>query len=87
MDYMAVSELKRSKTLWSRLSASKELVLTRDGKPGALMVEISPENLEQVVSVVRRALFSEAVSQARQRAETNSDLEEELAKEIEAARE
>lgn len=84
---MAVSELKRSKSLWSRLSASKELVLTRDGKPGALMVEISPENLEQVVSVVRRALFSEAVSQARQRAETNSALEEEIAKEIEAARE
>ena len=83
---MAVSELKRSKSLWSRLSASKELVLTRDGKPGALMVEISPENLEQVVSVVRRALFSEAVSQSRRRAEGNPELEEEIAKEIEAAR-
>jgi hypothetical protein len=87
MDYMAVSELKRSKSLWSRLSASKELVLTRDGKPGALMVEISPENLEQVVSVVRRALFSEAVSQARRRAEANSDLGAEIADEIESARE
>lgn len=83
---MAVSELKRSKSLWSRLSASKELVLTRDGKPGALMVEISPENLEQVVSIVRRALFSEAISQARRRAEVNSDLEAEIANEIEAAR-
>jgi hypothetical protein len=86
MDYMAVSELKRSKSLWSRLSASKELVLTRDGKPGALMVEISPDNLEQVVSAVRRALFSEAVSQARRRAEENPDLEEEIANEIEASR-
>ena len=83
---MAVSELKHSKNLWSRLSASKELVLTRDGKPGALMVEVSPENLEQVVSVVRRALFSEAVSQARRRAEGNPDLDKEIAKEIEAAR-
>lgn len=86
MDYMAVSELKRSKSLWSRLSASKELVLTRDGKPGALMVEISAENLEQVVTAVRRALFSEAVSQARRRAEGNPELEAEIAKEIEAAR-
>ena len=84
---MAVSELKRSKSLWSRLSASKELVLTRDGKPGALMVEISPENLERVVAVVRRGLFSEAVSQARRRAEGNPELEDEIAKEIEAARE
>ena len=86
MDYLAVSELKRSKSLWSRLSASKEIVLTRDGKPGALMVEISPENVEQVVSAVRRALFSESVSQARRRAEENPNLEGEIANEIQAAR-
>ena len=87
MDYMAVSELKRSRSLWSRLSASKELILTRDGKPGALMVEVSSDNVEHVVTAVRRALFSEAVSQARARAEGNLNLEDDIKREIEAARE
>ena len=81
---MAISELKRTKQLWERLEKSKEVVLTRDGKPGALMLEVSPGNLETVVAAVRRALFSEAVSNARARAEragglSDKDIEREIA--------
>ncbi len=83
---MAVSELKRSRNLWSRLSASKEVVLTRDGKPGALMVEVSAENLEQVVAALRRALFSQAVSNVRARAELDAPTAEDIEREIQAAR-
>lgn len=83
---MAVSELKRSKNLWSRLSASREVVLTRDGKPGALMVGVSPENLEGVVAAVRRALFSQAVSNVRARSEVDPVSDAEIEREINAAR-
>ena len=86
MDYIPISELKRSKQLWSRLAASKELVLTRDGRPGALMVEVAPDNLELVVGAIRRALFSESVTQARRRARGVEGLEEEIEREIQAAR-
>ena len=86
MDYMAVSELKRSKNLWNRLSASKEVVLTRDGKPGALMIEVSPANLEQVVKSVRRALFSQAISNARTKTELSPVDDEEIEREIQATR-
>lgn len=68
MNYIGVSELKKSKAMWKMLSHEKELVLTRDGKPGALIVEITPEGLESAVAAVRRALFSEAVTSARSRA-------------------
>ncbi len=86
MDYMAVSELKRSKDLWRRLSSAKEVVLTRDGKPGALMVGVSPDNLEEVVAAVRRALFSLAVSNARARAEVQPASDTEIEREIQASR-
>lgn len=87
MDYMAVSELKHSKNLWTRLSKDKELVLTKDGKPGALMLGVTPENLETVVRAVRQALFSEAVSNIRRRAtEGGVPTEAEIQAEIEAAR-
>ncbi|WP_354586609.1 hypothetical protein [Puniceicoccus vermicola] len=83
---MAVSELKHSKNLWSRLESSREVVLTRDGKPGALMVSVSSENLEEIVVAVRRALFSQAVSKARTRAEADPVSDADIEREIRAAR-
>ena len=67
MNYIGVSDLKRSREMWEMLAREKELVLTRDGKPGALIVEITPEGLESAVAAIRRALFSEAVSCRMQR--------------------
>lgn len=87
MDYVAVSELKHSKSLWSRLAKEKEVVLTKDGKPGALMLGVTPESLETVVTAVRKALFSESVSNVRRRtAEVGRLSEAEILSEIEAVR-
>ena len=68
MNYIGVSDLKKSKSVWEMLAREKELVLTRDGRPSALILEISPEGLEAAVAAIRRALFSDAVSAARTRA-------------------
>ena len=86
MNYIGVSELKKSKAMWEMLAREKELVLTRDGKPGALIVEITPEGLENAVSAVRRALFSEAVSSMRRRAAANPPTDKDIAREIRASR-
>lgn len=86
MNYIGVSELKKSREMWEMLSREKELVLTRDGKPGALIVEITPEGLESAVAAVRRALFSEAVSQARNRAVKNPPAPGGIEREIQASR-
>ena len=86
MNYIGVSELKKSKAMWEMLAREKELVLTRDGKPGALIVEITPEGLENAVSAVRRALFSEAVSSMRQRAAAEPPTDKDIAREIQASR-
>ena len=71
MDYLAVKDLKKTKDLWERLAAEKELVITRDGKPSALMISVSPETLDDSLREIRRALFSAAVSRVRRRAEGN----------------
>ena len=46
------------------------MVITRHGKPSALMISVSPETLEESLREIRRALFSVAVSRMRRRAET-----------------
>jgi len=74
--------------LWARLARSREVVLTKDGRPGALLLEVKPDNLETVVSAVRRALFSDAVCLIRARAEVEGELDEvAIEKEIQASRE
>lgn len=77
MTYIAVGDLKKSKELGEKLFQDKELVITRDGKPIALMVGIEPENLESSLSEIRRALFSAAVGRIRDKAR-DKELPEDL---------
>ena len=66
MTYIAVQELKRTADLWKKLAAERELVVTREGKPCAILVGVSPEGVEEALAEIRRALFSTAVTRARQ---------------------
>jgi len=86
MNYIGVSDLKKSKNVWAMLAREKELVLTRDGKPTALIVEITPEGLEASVAAIRRALFSDAVSAARRRAADEPPSAGDIEREIQASR-
>ena len=70
MDYLAVKDLKKTSKLWEKLASERELVITRDGKPSALMISVSPETGEESLREIRRALFSAAVSRVRKRVET-----------------
>jgi antitoxin (DNA-binding transcriptional repressor) of toxin-antitoxin stability system len=84
MNYIGVSELKKSKAMWEMLDREKELVLTKEGKPGALILPVTPEGLESTLKAVRRALFSETVSSIRARG--GNSAEEEINREINTVR-
>ncbi len=86
MGYIGVSDLKHSKRLFSRLAAEQQLVLTRDGRPSALIVAVPAEGVEHAMKAVRRALFSSAVANARARATRAPASAATLAREIAAAR-
>jgi len=68
MGYLSVKDLKKTKELWTRLEEEREVIITRDGKPCAIIVGVSPESVEQDLGEIRRALFSAAVTRARQKA-------------------
>ena len=70
MNYLAVKDLKKTKELWEKLASERELIITKDGKPSALMISVSPETVDESLREIRRALFSAAVSRVRKRAET-----------------
>ena len=86
MTYIGVSDLKQSKRLFTRLEAENQLVLTRDGRPSALIISVPAEGVEHAMKAVRRALFSSAVANARARAVRQPHSRTMIAREIAAAR-
>lgn len=86
MSFMPVAELKKTRELWRRLDEDKELVITRDGRPQAIMVSIQPEELETSLVEIRRALFSASVMRIRERALSLPDPEKAIAKAIRQSR-
>jgi antitoxin (DNA-binding transcriptional repressor) of toxin-antitoxin stability system len=86
MNYLAVKDLKKTKELWKSLEREKELIITRDGMPRALLVSISPEMVEEVLTEVRKALFSASVGRIRRKSREQPLGPDTIEKEIEKNR-
>ncbi len=83
MTYISIQDLKKPKMVREALSAEHQLVLTKDGTPFALMVEVTPDNVEESLREVRRAMFSAVVIRARRKGRaypvSEADIERETA--------
>jgi antitoxin (DNA-binding transcriptional repressor) of toxin-antitoxin stability system len=86
MTSIAVNDLKRPRELRDTLDRDREVVVTKDGRPFAIMIGVDADGADDALREVRRALFSSAVLRARRRARTAPISEAEIAAEVEAAR-
>jgi len=82
MSYIAIKDLKKTRLLREKLEKERELILTKDGQPLALIIGISSDNVEETIHEVRRALFSTAVMRARQKALVTPAIDKEINDEI-----
>jgi antitoxin (DNA-binding transcriptional repressor) of toxin-antitoxin stability system len=90
MKFLSVRDLKgKSAQIWKELPEEKEMVLTSNGRPIAILSSINEDNLEQVLSAFRRARAIESVAalQYRSAVKGTSNLTiKEIDKEIMAVR-
>lgn len=90
MDYVTVRELReKSGEIWQRVEAGEEFVVTRNGKPFALLVHTEPQAVEDRLRALRLSRMAEVVRaiQADAQASGASLLtDEEIQAEIDAAR-
>ena len=88
MKFYTVRELRTTpKTLWAHLYADGEVVITNNGKPTALMLDIAEGGFEETLQAVRQAKAMLAFNTMRMKAAAAGYLsEEEIAAEIAAAR-
>ncbi|MGD0901258.1 MAG: type II toxin-antitoxin system prevent-host-death family antitoxin [Thermoguttaceae bacterium] len=68
MQFVTVRELRsQSADVWRRLAEERDIVITSNGRPLALLSAVSPENLEDSLAALRRARAMTAVEAAQQR--------------------
>ena len=60
MNFYTVRDLRtQPRQIWKRLAEVHELIITNNGKPSALMIEIDGENMEDVLASVRQSMGCE----------------------------
>ncbi len=63
MKFLSVRDLKtKSSQIWKELPGQKEMIVTNNGRPIALLSSINENNLEQVLTAFRRARATNAVA-------------------------
>ena len=56
MKFIGVREFRnKSSALWKQLNKEKELIVTSNGKPVAILSAVSEENLEENLNAIRQA--------------------------------
>jgi prevent-host-death family protein len=90
MRFISVRDLRlKSSEIWKQLQKEKEIVVTSNGRPIALLSGISEDNLEECLVVIRRSKAIQAVESmqlAARKAGLNFLSENEIQKEIAAVR-
>jgi antitoxin (DNA-binding transcriptional repressor) of toxin-antitoxin stability system len=63
MKFLSIRDLKiKSSQIWTELPEQKEMVVTSNGRPIALLSSINEDNLEQVLTAFRRARATDALA-------------------------
>ena len=64
MEYLSVRELRSyPKKVWEKLKQQRQLVLTNNGKPVALMLEVDGANLQEKMALLEQAEVMQAVNE------------------------
>lgn len=62
MRFVSVRDLRgKSAEIWRRVSAEKDLVVTSNGRPIAILSTVSERNLEESLAAIRQARAIQAV--------------------------
>lgn len=70
MDFVTVRELRaEAAKVWAKIEAGEEVVITRNGKPFALLLNTKPGELESTLRAVRGQRFEANLRKMQEHAE------------------
>ena len=78
MEFYSARDLRNNtKSIWKELSEDKDVVITNNGKPYALMVGIPEGRFDETMRAIRQAKAIAAMGRIREKAERNGFLSDE----------
>ena len=90
MKFVSVRDLRgRSGDIWRELPAEREMVITNNGRPVAILAAVGDSNVEEALASFRRARAVDAVASLQRRSVaggTNELADADISDEIAAAR-
>ena len=88
MDFLSVRELRASsRNIWRKLAQEGKMVITNNGKPTALLLDISNEDIEETLLTLQQVKAMRLFNRMRADAQERGFLsEKEIEAEIQAAR-
>ena len=86
MTSIAVKDLKKPRELRETLVRERQVMVTKDGQPFAIMLNVEPDAADETMCEVRRAMFSAAVLRARRQFDKESISSGDIEAEIKAVR-
>ena len=90
MKFISVRDLRgKSAEVWKDLPTEREVVVTSNGRPIAILSAVTESNLEESISAIRQARAAEAVMSLQRRSverATDEITMEEIGAEIKAVR-
>ena len=88
MNFYSVRDLRTTpKSIWDNLSADGEVIITNNGKPTAILLDISNGSFEETLKAIRQAKAMIAFNTMRSKATAKGFMsDEEIEKEIAAVR-
>ena len=88
MEFVTVRDFRSSsRDIWNKVSNDEDVVVTNNGKPTAVLVSVSENNLDEVLATIRQAKAMRAFNRMRQQAADRGYLtEDEIGEEIQAYR-
>ena len=68
MRFLSVRDLRgKSAEIWKRLPGEREMIITNNGRPIAILAAVNESNLEESLSAFRQARAVEAVASLQRR--------------------
>ena len=88
MNFYSIRDLRNTpKSIWENLSNDGEVVITNNGKPTAILLDIADGSLEETLKAIKQAKAVIAFNSMREKAAKKGYMnDDEIQKEIDAAR-
>ena len=77
MKFVTVRDFRNSsRDIWEKVSKDEDVIVTNNGKPTAILVNVSEDNLEEVLASIRQARAMRAINRLQEQASSSTYMDD-----------